>query len=353
MLTCITCSKQKDDGTEEGARGTPSTREAVKSLSAQIKDIALKVSGSNKTSKPSTPSSYRRGSHRPYPDFDSISEGVPFPGSSSSTQAWDFTSSNHPGSRFAGGFAGDRTPGGRSISATEVVVEEDDGPKEWTAQVEPGIQITFVSLAEGGNDLKRIRFSRDMYNKWEAQRWWGENFDRIMELYNVQRFNRQALDTPARSENGRDSSYSRLGSAVESPRMTPSANRDYGRNFYKPPGTQGYFPPDLQEKDGGRHFNAGSSAYGIGGAKGEMSSMDASRTTTSSRDEASISLSNASEMESEWIEEDEPGVYITIRQLVDGTRELRRVRFSREKFGEVHAKLWWEANRDRIQAQYL
>lgn len=26
---------------------------------------------------------------------------------------------------------------------------------------------------------------------------------------------------------------------------------------------------------------------------------------------------------------------------------------SREMFGEVHAKLWWESNRERIQAQYL
>jgi len=38
-------------------------------------------------------------------------------------------------------------------------------------------------------------------------------------------------------------------------------------------------------------------------------------------------MSNASEMQGEWVEEDEPGVYITIRQLPDGTRELRRVRF--------------------------
>ena len=39
-----------------------------------------------------------------------------------------------------------------------------------------------------------------MFNKWQAQRWWGENYDRIMELYNVQRFNRQALDTPSRAD---------------------------------------------------------------------------------------------------------------------------------------------------------
>lgn len=43
-------------------------------------------------------------------------------------------------------------------------------------------------------------WSREMFNKWQAQRWWGENYDRIMELYNVQRFNQQALHTPPRSE---------------------------------------------------------------------------------------------------------------------------------------------------------
>lgn len=93
--------------------------------------------------------------------------------------------------------------------------------------------------------------------------------------------------------------------------MTPSINKDWNRNY-----------------GGNHHFNVGPSAYGAGGPKGgEVSSMEASRTTTSSRDEASISVSNASDMESEWIEQDEPGVYITIRQLTDGTRELRRVRF--------------------------
>ena len=45
-------------------------------------------------------------------------------------------------------------------------------------------------------------FSREMFNKWQAQKWWTENYDRVMELYNVQRLNRQAfpLPTPPRSE---------------------------------------------------------------------------------------------------------------------------------------------------------
>lgn len=92
--------------------------------------------------------------------------------------------------------------------------------------------------------------------------------------------------------------------------MTPSINKEWNRNF-----------------GGNPHYNVGPNAFGAGGPKGEASSMDASRTTTSSRDEASMSVSNASDMESEWVEQDEPGVYITIRQLTDGTRELRRVRF--------------------------
>lgn len=44
--------------------------------------------------------------------------------------------------------------------------------------------------------------SREMFNKWQAQRWWAENYDKVMELYNVQRFNRQAapLPTPPKSD---------------------------------------------------------------------------------------------------------------------------------------------------------
>ncbi|CAL1351939.1 unnamed protein product [Linum trigynum] len=354
MLSCIACTKPSadDEGEEVGGRGgvasardgsdTPNTKEAVKSLTNQIKDMASKLSGTYKQCKPctggSSSSNYKKGHHRPYPDFDAASEGgVPYPyfggaASASSTPAWDFPTSGRGG----GGRTDTRFASGRD--SCDVVI--DDEPKEWMAQVEPGVHITFASLPNGGNDLKRIRFNREMFNKWQAQSWWGENYDRIMELYNVQRFNnRQSLNTPPRSQDEhRDSTYSRLGSARESP-MAPSFTP---RNYYRP-------SPGMVEQ-GQHHYPSGSTGYGLGGGP---SSMEASRTTTSSRDEPSISVSNASDLEAEWIEQDEPGVYITIRQLADGTRELRRVRFSRERFGEVHAKSWWEENRDRIQSQYL
>lgn len=67
-------------------------------------------------------------------------------------------------------------------------------------------------------------------------------------------------------------------------------------------------------------------------AKIETSSIDASARSSSSREidhsgELSVSISNASDIETEWVEQDEPGVYITIRILPNGARELRRVRF--------------------------
>ncbi|CAA0812054.1 Protein Brevis radix-like 1 [Striga hermonthica] len=197
--------------------------------------MALKVSGAHK----GKPDGMLKKVQRPYPDFDSISERVPYTYvSSSSTPAWDFPITGHhrairPDPRFTA------FGGMESISAQsgEVVLEDEDGPKEWMAQVEPGVQITFVSLPRGGNDLKRIRFSREMFNKWEAQRWWGENYDRIMELYNVQRFNQQAPNTPGRSDDGRDSTYSRLGSTRESPWMstpTPVNNHKEWGPRYKP-----------------------------------------------------------------------------------------------------------------------
>ncbi|KAK9120393.1 hypothetical protein Syun_018010 [Stephania yunnanensis] len=276
MLTCIACSNQlaEEEG-GEGARGTPSTKEATKSLTSQIKDLALKFSGACKSGSSSSSSSYSKKGQRGYPEFETAaSEGGPsYPyvrggGSSSSTPAWDFTRTHHgvSDSRFRGIPSGDQTPGGFDSVSTrscDVVLEDEDEPKEWMAQVEPGVQITFVSLPQGGNDLKRIRFSREMFNKWQAQRWWGENYDRIVELYNVQRFSRQALHTPPRGddETQRDSSFSRVAISVRESPGTPSMHKDWTpRNNYNrpPPGSsKGYYPGDAFDHGGGHHHHFG------------------------------------------------------------------------------------------------
>ncbi|CDP11219.1 unnamed protein product [Coffea canephora] len=70
MLTCVACSKQhlnaaslpqpQHDGDNDAAAATistPSTRQAIKALTSQIKDIGIKASGTYKNCKPCSGSS--------------------------------------------------------------------------------------------------------------------------------------------------------------------------------------------------------------------------------------------------------------------------------------------------------
>ncbi|KAK8574654.1 hypothetical protein V6N12_062344 [Hibiscus sabdariffa] len=338
MLTCIPCSKHLNNNgsvgrpQDEDTFETPRTRQAIKALTSQIKDIALKASGAYKNCKPCSCSSNHT---RNYAGSDAASDSphfhCPYQRTANSTpRIWG----KEMESRLKGLSSAEGTPTSVSGRAESVVFTEEDEPKEWVAQVEPGVLITFVSLPEGGNDLKRIRFSREMFNKWQAQRWWAENYDKVMELYNVQRFNHQAvpLSTPPRSED----EGSRVESAKASP-VTPPLNKEQPRNFVRLTG-MGYSSSDSLEHHSVQSHQFYDSAAlastpklsSISGAKTDESSVDGSVRSSSSREvdySREPSISNASDTETEWVEQDEPGVYLTIRALPGGSRELRRVRF--------------------------
>ncbi|KAJ6820313.1 protein Brevis radix-like 1 [Iris pallida] len=372
MFTCIACSKHLAAGAGSlpdaaDAGDTPSTRHAIKAFAAQLKEMATKASGAYRHCRPCSGSaeSARRSHHHQrrhssFADSDSAAMG------SDPIQC---------GYRRAGESFGSASSMSGKTDEEEPAGEGEER-KEWVAQVEPGVLITFLAVAEDGNDLKRIRFSRDMFNKWQAQRWWAENYDKVMELYNVQKFNRLAgpLPTPPRSED----ESSKMESAEESPPTPPLSKEGLSRKFHRSMtgrGT-GYSSPDSLDQQPAAHHDIrlngmdGRHCYDSGAPTStpELSSTSGMRTETSSVDAASIrtsseadrsgelsasAVSNTSEQEKEWVEQDEPGVYITIRAMPGGTRELRRVRFSRERFGEMHARLWWEENRARINEQYL
>ncbi|KGN60518.1 protein Brevis radix-like 4 isoform X1 [Cucumis sativus] len=371
MLTCIARSKKLGDASlsqieePDSDNGLENKQQSVKSLTGQLRDMALKASGSYRTCNPCAgpipQSRLKNCSSQSDADSERFKWAYKRSGSLSSTKTR--TWGKEMEARLKGISSGEGTPNSLSGRRVDpVVYVEESEPKEWVAQVEPGVLITFVSLPRGGNDLKRIRFSRDVFNKWQAQRWWAENYDRVMELYNVQRFNRQAfpLPTPPRSED----ESSKIESVENSPVTPPLTTERLPRNLYRPIGagvsysssdSLEYQPMQYRQyQDSG--LTSTPKLSSISGAKTETSSIDASMRSSSSRDadrSGELSISNASDLESEWVEQDEPGVYITIRALPGGKRELRRVRFSREKFGEMHARLWWEENRARIHEQYL
>ncbi|TXG69840.1 hypothetical protein EZV62_004775 [Acer yangbiense] len=54
----------------------------------------------------------------------------------------------------------------------------------------------------------------------------------------------------------------------------------------------------------------------------------------------------------EWVEQYEPGIYITFTTLPSGQRGLKRVRFSRKRFSEKEAERWWEENQVVVYQKY-
>ncbi|KAI3458045.1 hypothetical protein Pfo_014708 [Paulownia fortunei] len=54
----------------------------------------------------------------------------------------------------------------------------------------------------------------------------------------------------------------------------------------------------------------------------------------------------------EWIEQYEPGVYFNLVALQGGTRDLKRVRFSRKRFNADQAEAWWSENREKVYERY-
>ncbi|XP_031281795.1 PH, RCC1 and FYVE domains-containing protein 1 [Pistacia vera] len=54
----------------------------------------------------------------------------------------------------------------------------------------------------------------------------------------------------------------------------------------------------------------------------------------------------------EWVEQCEPGIYITFTILQSGQKGLKRVRFSRKRFTEKEAERWWDENQVVVYQKY-
>lgn len=159
-----------------------------------------------------------------------------------------------------------------------------------------------------------------------------------MELYNVQRFNHQAmpLPTPPRSEDEVKKGCALGCSSFDLLEQHKSCRGHYNSHQHSHCHNSGILTttPKLSS---------------ISGSKTETSSTDASTRASYSpkeldqSEEIFASVSNASDMEREWVEADVPGVYITIRELPGGIRELCRVRF-RSVFYHYNFEIFFQLN---------
>ncbi|KAL7102245.1 hypothetical protein ACP275_08G107400 [Erythranthe tilingii] len=72
--------------------------------------------------------------------------------------------------------------------------------------------------------------------------------------------------------------------------------------------------------------------------------------TSTSRTNENAATSSSGQKE--VIEQFEPGVYVTLIQLSNGTKIFRRVKFSKKRFAEQQAEEWWRENKDRLLQKY-
>ncbi|CAI9286272.1 unnamed protein product [Lactuca saligna] len=162
MLTCIACSKQLGGGSlpeqeEDDTGATPRSKPAIKALTSQIKDMAVKASGAYKNCKPCSGSSNHNRTNDGYADSEAGSGSDRFHCGyqrtcNSTPRVWG----KEMEARLKGLSSGGSTPASYSDRIESVKFIEEDELKEWVAQVEPGVLITFHSLPQGGNDLKHL-----------------------------------------------------------------------------------------------------------------------------------------------------------------------------------------------------
>ncbi|KAK9692300.1 hypothetical protein RND81_09G254700 [Saponaria officinalis] len=164
-------------------------KEVIKSLTAQLKELAERIPvGATQNSKsppfPSLPST---------PTMVNVSNGS-FNHSNDQIPSLLTDSNGFNGLVLSNGSA---TPSTRSSAQSRTAISEaarngnrtkEGEPRpenEWVEQDEPGVYITFVSLPGGIKDLKRVRFSRKRFSEKQAEQWWAENRARVYEHYNV------------------------------------------------------------------------------------------------------------------------------------------------------------------------
>ncbi|KAG0614466.1 hypothetical protein M758_6G179200 [Ceratodon purpureus] len=144
------------------------------------------------------------------------------------------------------------------------------------------------------------------------------------------------LNGVASSQLASESLSSREGQLLGSPQSTRNSLADIDGDMGNAPGRLG-----------------GSGRVANGLAEGDTNGYDTAGTSGEARTSGiSVSTDNGRGPETEWVEQDEPGVYITLTALPGGGKDLKRVRFSRKRFSERDAEQWWAENRVRVHEQY-
>ncbi|KAK4792749.1 hypothetical protein SAY86_023184 [Trapa natans] len=140
---------------------------------------------------------------------------------------------------------------------------------------------------------------------------------------------------------------------IKSP--TPSlVSTPASSDIFNPPSVDNRLNGQLlyQDPDSNIPSNTATLSNGFSTATNHSSGRTRQSDSEASTRNGAKSKESESRSEGEWVEQDEPGVYITFTSLPGGAKDLKRVRFSRKRFTEKEAEQWWAGNRARVYEQY-
>ncbi|XP_022756157.1 PH, RCC1 and FYVE domains-containing protein 1-like isoform X2 [Durio zibethinus] len=183
---------------EEETAKCKAAKEVIKSLTAQLKDMAERLPvGATRNIK--SPSFTLFGSSPASNDVSSVSIDTlngqivcQEPDSNVSSSQLLSNGSNTASNRSLGhNKQGHIEPATKSGGRTKE--GESRNENEWVEQDEPGVYITLTWQPGGAKDLKRVRFSRKRFSEKQAERWWVENKARVCEQYNVRMIDKSSV----------------------------------------------------------------------------------------------------------------------------------------------------------------
>ncbi|XP_015873689.1 PH, RCC1 and FYVE domains-containing protein 1 [Ziziphus jujuba] len=183
---------------EEESAKCKAAKEVIKSLTAQLKDMAerLPVGAARNIKSPplSSMGSDLACNDVSNPSLDrlnglAISQEIDSNGSNSQLLSNGSSApSNHSSSHSKQGHSDVTTRNGSRTTDSE-----SRHDTEWVEQDHPGVYITLTSLPGGAKDLKRVRFSRKRFSEKQAEQWWAENRARVYEKYNVRMVDKSSV----------------------------------------------------------------------------------------------------------------------------------------------------------------
>ncbi|OAY36220.1 PH, RCC1 and FYVE domains-containing protein 1 isoform X2 [Manihot esculenta] len=174
---------------EEETSKCKAAKEVIKSLTAQLKDMAERLPvGATRNS--SSPSFYFSSATPPREVSSVINEQLSSP---TTCHEPDSNGSSSLAISTVSGTTSNQTMHHSEVPHLEATAKsknrtakvEPTHGDEWVEQDEQGVYITLVSLPGGAKDIKRVRFSRKRFSEKQAEQWWAANRARVYQQYNV------------------------------------------------------------------------------------------------------------------------------------------------------------------------